>query len=179
MHTTNITTHMPIYKVCACVHDSDHMISACSPNSRPWYILFLVKHTQLVSITHSNLSHRKNTHNYTDTQVISITHRVDAKLRLLVCHQAYGPGWSNRILRRNCFCTVSWPSAWELSQFVLYCGKKSWYHVEENAFFKGYAKYCWINYSQSRPLQSHTITFGREVCCYCCLCCYYYYCYYC
>ena len=32
-----------------------------------------------------------------------------------------------------------------------------WYHLEEDAFFKGNVKYYWINYGQSRPLQSHTI----------------------
>ena len=31
-------------------------------------------------------------------------------------------------------------------------------HLEEAAFFKGHVKYYWINYGQSRPLQSHIIT---------------------
>ena len=89
MHTTNMTTHVPIYKVRACVHDSDHMISACRTSSLPLYII----------IVFGTLTQKKHIHNYTDTQVIPITHRVNAKLRLLICHQAYGPGWSNRILR--------------------------------------------------------------------------------
>ena len=82
MHTTNMTTHVPIYKVRACVHDSDHMISACRTNSLPLYII----------IVFGTLTQKKHIHNYTDTQVIPITHRVNAKLRLLICHQAYGPG---------------------------------------------------------------------------------------
>ena len=89
MHTTNMTTHVPIYKVRACVHDSDHMISACRTSSLPLYII----------IVFGTLTQKKHIHNYTDTQVIPITHRVNAKLRLLICHQAYCPGWSNRILR--------------------------------------------------------------------------------
>ena len=82
MHTTNMTTHVPIYKVRACVHDSDHMISACRTNSLHLYII----------IVFGTLTQKKHIHNYTDTQVIPITHRVNAKLRLLICHQAYGPG---------------------------------------------------------------------------------------
>ena len=93
MHTTNMTTHVPIYKVRACVHDSDHMISACRTSSLPLYII----------IVFGTLTQKKHIHNYTDTQVIPITHRVNAKLRLLICHQAYCPGWSNRILRCVCF----------------------------------------------------------------------------
>jgi len=41
-------------------------------------------------------------------------------------------------------------TAFELKQFFLY-------HLEEAAFFKGHVKYYWINYGQSRSLQSHTI----------------------
>ena len=75
MHTTNMTTHVPIYKVRACVHDSDHMISACRTSSLPLYII----------IVFGTLTQKKHIHNYTDTQVIPITHRVNAKLRLLIC----------------------------------------------------------------------------------------------
>ena len=97
MHTTNMTTHMPIYKVRACVHNSDHMISACRTNSLPLYYnyCFWYFHTE------------KNTYTTTQTPRLylsPITHRVNAKLKLLVCHQAYGPGWSNRILRRVFLC---------------------------------------------------------------------------
>ena len=75
MHTTNMTTHMPIYKVRACVHNSDHMINNCRTNSLPLYII----------IVFETLIQKKHIHNYTDTQVIPITHRVNAKLRLLIC----------------------------------------------------------------------------------------------
>ena len=51
------------------------------------------------------------------------------------------------------------PKKGELIRFVLYLNWNIfWYHLEEDAFFKGHVKYYWINYGQSRPLQSHIIT---------------------
>ena len=62
MHTTNMTTHVPIYKVRACVHDSDHMISACRTNSLPLYII-IVFGTLTQKKTHTQL-HRHPGYTY-------------------------------------------------------------------------------------------------------------------
>ena len=41
MHTTNMTIHIPIYKVRTCGYNSDHMISDCGINSFPLYIIIV------------------------------------------------------------------------------------------------------------------------------------------
>ena len=82
------------------------------------------------------------------------------------CDFSYAPSLWSRLIQSDftlCFFVflqgILPPKKGELIRFVLYLNWNIfWYHLEEDAFFKGHVKYYWINYGQSRPLQSHIIT---------------------